>query len=104
MCREEEHTLSIVIQVGRKIKDSQDEDYVPWKNTVMEEQPKVDEQMCVDINDEFGTMMEVGSNNDEDLMGNLEFLVLHEGEMLEATKETSRSPILKHIIGLCMQM
>lgn len=33
-------------------KDSQVEEYVPWENATMKENPKINENMCVDINEE----------------------------------------------------
>lgn len=45
VCGEEEQSLSTIIQVGRKIEDRQDEDYVPWENASMEKQPIVDEHV-----------------------------------------------------------
>jgi len=58
----------------------------PWKNNLGFM------NMSVDINDEVFIVDEV----DEYLMGSLESLALHEGEMLEGTKETSKSCIDKN--------
>lgn len=47
--------------------------------------------MCLDVNEDVAIVDETY----EYLMGNLEVLDLHKGEMLEATKDTSKSCIFK---------
>ena len=89
MRREEKQSLSVVIEVGRKTKDSQDEEYVPWVISAMEEKIKVDEPMCVDINEYVVIVDEV----DEYLMGSFKALVLHEEMML--------GEIEKEIVYIC---